>query len=85
MQVDLIAWAMCQSLPKEQHAVLALMALLAAEANTGALYLGNLTALAVCLLMPMPLVQHYVGELQTLGLIVPFHRGYQLQAGVLAA
>lgn len=85
MGVDLIAWAMCQALPKEQHAVLALMALLAAEAKTGALFMGNLTALAVCLVMPVALVRQNVERLQALGLIVPFNAGYQLQVGVLAA
>ena len=85
MQVNLIAWALNQALPHEQRAILSLMALLAGEAGTGALYLGNLVALSTCALLPLPIVRRAVDGLQALGLIVPFNHGYQLQAGVLIA
>lgn len=84
MHVDLIAWAMNQALPAEQQAILALMALFAAEAGTR-VYLGNLTALAVCSHQPIALVRLSVDRLEGLGLIVPFNHGYRLEAGRLAA
>lgn len=85
MHVNLIAWALNQALPAEQRAILTLMALLTAEANTGALYQGNLVALAVCSLQPLPAVQRAIDALQACGLIRALQQGYRLQVGVLAA
>src|SRR5574340_312892 len=53
MHVDTIAWALNQAVKSEQRAVLAAMALGAAESNNGTTYCGDLTRIAAGYLIPL--------------------------------
>lgn len=86
MHVDTIAWAMNQAVQSEQRAVLAAMALGAAESNNGTTYCGDLARIAAGYLIPLTDVAEAAAKLCELGLIVALPNGrYDLQVGRLAA